>query len=615
MFKEGFQLDGKTLHDRSSLALYLKNNFKKSINFIKDDSLYLFLQKELPEVYDKVVDLGKDFEHIENILTLIIYLLDNSLGINTPNHNFLTNHDIADVMKRTYPNVNADIKVLFHDKVLAHIFWNEYNKNFDSKFKRNYTFMLHVYENRMHEFTYYYYLFLHLAKNETVRFTLDGLKMKSLSEITVHLSQNIDRAQTILEEIYRNPFILALMALQSGIDTVAASINKKQSLDILKLLSTYAQVDLTPIIRKKMAYWLLSNYANYTYETEEAKILYNDYVKVTRNLTLSTLSDYIAIYDDISLLYQRFILLFNHNKLITFREGITTGEEYYLNYRYNDDYVCKKFLTDNGLYDESIHTNIHRDTVEREVLVDALEEEKKEIFKFRDEVLLLTEKLDFNKRFLRQRLFVAVMYLLLVFVSMVGGLLLGVKSTNDLTQLVKYGVFGLGGLSLFLLIISIAKYSKKINDADLVELAMENSLHSIEAINKEAQLILNPNNKTFKESTLNNTLVYSKNRKRDLAKIKKIATKKQTVSSGLLILATSMSIIPIIEFGLTAVLRLFNIIPFAVYVNGIEFNVITIALFAIEFVLLIIFRKKRFAYYLIYLYMILLGVLGYIFIS
>lgn len=612
MFKETFKLDGKAFNDRSSLAMYLKTNFKKSINFIKDESLYLLLKKELPELYERVVELSKDFVHKENILTLIIYLLDNNAGINTPNYNFTTNHDIADVMKKSYPNTNPDIKVLFSDKVLAHIFWNEYNKNYDNKYKRNYTFMLHVYENRMYEFTYYYYLFLHLAKNETVRFTLDGVKMRSLSEITVHLSNNIDRSAAIIDEILRNPFILALMAIESGISTVSTIVGKKHSLDILKLLSTYSNVDLIPIIRRKMAFWLVANYQNYAYETDEAKMLYEDYAKLGRNLTLSTLSDYIAIFDEVDSLYRRFVSLFNHDKFIKFRNGITASDEYYLNYRYNDDYVCKKFLTDNGLYDETIHTPIHRESVEREVLVDALEVEKTEIIKFRDEVVSLTEKLEFNKRYLGQRLFISVMYLLLTVASLIGGLLLE-EVQDEFSQLIRYIVFAAAILSILLLFIAILKYSNKLKDAELVELAVENSEFSIEAINKEAQSILNPNNREFENSTLTNSLLYSKNRKRDLAKIKKIATKKQTVSSGLLILSSTIAVVPIIELGLAAVLRLFNFYPFTVYLNAIEFNVCALALCIIHFVLLIIFRKKRFGYYFIYLYMILLTVLGYVF--
>ena len=362
---EVFKLDGKEFQDRSSFAQYLKKNFRKSVTYIADETLYKALQDVSLELYGKVVDLSKDFEHKENILTLIIYLLDNNLGIVTASHQFATNHEIADVMKKNYPNINTEIKVLFHDKVLSHIFWNEFSKTNDSRFKRNYTFMLHVYENRMYDFTYYYYLFLHLAKNETVRFTLDGLKMKSLEEISVHLSNNIDRASTIIDEILNNPFILALMAIESGIDTVSAVLSSKRTLEILKLLSTYKDVDLTPIIRRKMAYWLINNYTNYTYETEESKVLFNDYAKISKNLTLDSLSDYVAVYDEVTELYKRFVLLFNHNKLISFRSGITASDEYYLNYRFNDDYVCKKFLTENNLFDSAIHTDIHRDSVER----------------------------------------------------------------------------------------------------------------------------------------------------------------------------------------------------------------------------------------------------------
>ena len=130
MFSEAFVLDGKEFRERSSLAFYLKKNFKKSLTYLSDDTIFMFLKKELPELYEHILELSKDFEHKENILTLIIYLLDNTQGIATPNYQFKTNYDIADVMKKDYPNVNQDIRVLFNDKVLAHIFWNEFNKNF-----------------------------------------------------------------------------------------------------------------------------------------------------------------------------------------------------------------------------------------------------------------------------------------------------------------------------------------------------------------------------------------------------------------------------------------------------------------------------------------------------
>ncbi len=607
-----FTFDGREFQDNSSFAYYLKTNFKRSLLYLSDGTLFNVLKNEFLELYEQVLELSKDFEHKENILTLIIYLLDNNEGIATPNYHFKTNYDIADVMKREYPNVNPDIKVLFQDKVLAHIFWNEFNKNYDSRFKRNYTFMLHVYENRMYSFTYYYFLFLHLSKNETVRFTFDGLKMKSVSEIAVHLSNNIDRASILIEEILNNPFILALMAIESGIDTVSNTLSSNRALEILKLLSTYTDSDLTPIIKRKMSYWLISNFTHYTYETDEAKVLYNDYLKFSKNLTLNTLSDYIFIYDIVDGLYSRFVKLFNHNKLLSFRSGITASDDYYLNYRLNDDYVCKMFLVDNGIYDTSIHTEVHRDSVEREVIVDALEEEKNEIVKFRDEVLSLTQNLTFDKKSLKQKLFISVMYTLLAVASLCGGLLLGIHNEDKMVEMVNYGLLILSSISIAFMILCVVKYSKKLADCELVELATVNSNVSIEAICKEETFVLNPNNKKLKSYTLANKKTFNKNRKKDLVKIKKIASKKVSISNGLLIFSTTLALLPILEFGLVAILGLFDLAPYMLYIANINISVINLGLVLVNFILLIVFRKKRFAYYLIYLYMILLIALGFI---
>lgn len=610
MFKEAFIIDGKQIKDRYALAQYLINNFKKTLNSLSDNVLYNQLERELPELYQQVIELSKDYEHKENILTLIIYLLDNNAGIKTPNHIFKDNYAIAEVMKRCYPSIDKEIKVLFHDKVLSHIFWNEFVKTSDSKFKRNYTFMLHVYENRMYSFTYYYYLFLHLSKNEVVRFSLDGEKMKSLAEITVHLSNHIDRAHMIIEEVLHNPFIIAKMAIESGIDTIAAMLQSKRSFEILKLLSTYAQVDLSPIIRRKMCYWLMMNYNNYTYDTDEAKALYNDYQKITKSLTLSTLSDYIGIYDEVEALYKRFILLFNHNKLISFKEGISSSEEYYLSYRFNDEYVCKKFLIDNQLYDETIHTEIHQDSVEREILVEALETEKRNIIDFREEVLTLTKDLTFDKKVLNRRLFISVMYLLLVIGSFVGKFFLGFNAAHSVDQMVTYAVIISMGLAVVFLLESIFRHSRKLKNAELVEFACENSLVSIEAINKEAQTILNPKNTTFKESTLKNVEVFSSNRKKDLQKIEKISKEKTTVSSVFLIIATTIAMIGIMEYGSQLILSLFKLTPFTVNLVfdslTVGFNLISLGVAFLHLILTIIFRKHRFPYYFVYLYLAIL---------
>ena len=102
MFQEPFIYEDKKILDESSLALFLKRNFKKCLSLISDNSLIIFLQKELPDIYSKVIALSKEYEQQENVLTLIIYFLDNKAGIVTPNHTFKSNFDIANVMKEKY---------------------------------------------------------------------------------------------------------------------------------------------------------------------------------------------------------------------------------------------------------------------------------------------------------------------------------------------------------------------------------------------------------------------------------------------------------------------------------------------------------------------------------
>ena len=611
MFKKQFKFDNNEFNSKSSLALYLRNNFRKSLKIVEDGSLLNFISEEYPDLATKIIDMSKEYEFKENVLTLIIYLLDNSMGINTPLYHFQSNYDISDVMKKKYPSIEPDIKRLFSDKVLPDIFWNEYIKTSDLRYKRNYTFMLHVYENRLYDFTYYYYLYLHLDKNETIRFTLDGTKMRSLSEITEYLVINIDRSSLIIDEILRNPFILALMAINSGIDIIASLFIGKRKLEILKCLHSYSDVDLTPIIKRKMCYWLLMNYQNYNYQTDEAKSLQDEYAKLSRSLSLANISDFVEIYDACLELYEKFISLFNHNKIIEFKTGITAEEDYYLNYRFNDEYVCKQFLIDNDIYDPVIHTAVHNDTVEREIIVDRLEEEKKNVTLFKEEVVALTSGIKFNIGRLRSNLFISVTYFLFLGFSLFAGLY---HYKNVYIEFLDRRVYEillvLTGFSIILSFICLLKYRKKVKHAKIVRNAINGSNSLLKGIEKEEAETLSLTLQSSHE-IICNLDHYEKKRKSDLVKIKKISNKKATVCEFLIILMVVLSVLPILEFGLSYALHLLNIDPFVIYLNHIKLNIICLAMEILNIVLLTIFRRRKTVYYLLYLYIVLLVLLSY----
>lgn len=603
-----YSFDGREFNDSNSLGLYLKNNFRKSITFLNDNSLYQLLQTEFPKIYEQIIELSKDYQYKENIITLIIYLLDNNLGIVSQSNVFTSTYDIASVMKKTYPNINDEIKCLLQDKVLTHIFWLEYLRTNDVRFKRNYTFMLKINENIMYDFTYYYFLYIHLSKNEVVRFTLDGVKMKSLSEITIYLSNNIERANLIIDEILKNPFIVALMAVGSGIDQISLMLSSKNTFEILKVLSMYADVNLSMVIQQRMSYWLLLNYENYSFDTPEAKALLAEYQAIAMGMNLNNLNDYVSIYDDVNALYERFTKLFNNNRLVEFRKGITATDDYYLGYKLNGELVCKKFLLENGLYSDLLSTDVHQECVEREVIVDALEDEKIAIIEFREEVSSLTKELYFDDKFLRRRLFISYMYFILLVVSLLGGLLLGIDKLDSTKYLIDLGNFGLLGASIILVIISIVIYSKRLSNSLLLSVALDSSMVSINEIEQEKAGVLN--NEDLKIPSLMNASYYRKNRKNDLVKIKKFADKKTTVSNILLIMIGVLAILPIFEFGLKALLVSLNVIPYEFLVYGI--NVISVAVMALQLISLVIFRKRHFVYYLIYVYLIALAVMSFV---
>ena len=606
MFKNQFKFDNKEFNTKASLALYLKNNFRKSLKIIDDGSLLQFLNEETPDLYSKIVELSKEYESLENILTLIIYMLDNSCGINTPQYHFKSNYDISDVMKKKYPNIDPDIKRLFSDKVLAHIFWNEFLKTSDPRFKRNYTFMLHVYENRMYDFTYYYYLYLHLDKNETIRFTLDGVKMKSLVEITNHLVINIDRSSLIIDEILRNPFILALIAINSGIDIVAGILIGKRKLEILKCLQSYANVDLTPIIKRKMCYWLLMNYQNYNYQTDNAKSLEAEYAKINRTLSLSSISDFVEIYDKCVELYHSFLELFNHNRIVEFKTGISSAEDYYLNYRFNDEYVCKQFLVDNDLFDPVIHTKIHNDTVDR------LEIEKNDLKQFKDEVLSLTDGHKFNVRKLRSNLFISLTYFLFLAFSLFAGLYYYKNVYVSKFDVVVYdSLIILGSISVVLAFLCIVKYRRKLKNAKTIRDAIKESDANLKEIEKEEEQTLSVNAKCS-HNILCNLTYYEKRRKTTLNKVKKISCKKTTVCELFIIMMVVLAVLPIVEFGLSYTLYLLKVEPFHIYFNHIKLNIISLGMVVLNITLLTIFRRKKVVYYLLYFYIALLVVLSYL---
>ena len=114
---------------------------------------------------------------------------------------------------------------------------------------------------------------------------------------------------------------------------------------------------------------------------------------------------------------------------------------------------------------------------------------------------------------------------------------------------------------------------------------------------------------SFAFHSLKNLETYHKNRKNDLAHIKKIANRKSTVSSFLLNVGTLFAMLPILEFGLAFILGMFGINMYAFNI-GVGVSLVSLIVVGIHFILLIALRKKNVVYYLIYLYMAVIAFLS-----
>ena len=475
-----------------------------------------------------------------------------------------------------------------------------YLKTDDARYKRNYTFMLHIYENHMYEFTYYYFLFLHLDKNETIRFRLDGSLMTNVEEIATYLALNLNRATLIVEEILENPYILALIAIKSGIDVVAGILKSKNKLEILKPLAKYTDKDLSLIISSKMSFWLLDNYTSYSYDTTEAKALFEDYTKFKSSIKLMNINDYILANDTLDDLYNRFIKLFNYNKIIEYRSGISATEQYYLKYSYNSDYVCQKYLEDNSIFDASIHTDTHALCVEQEILINELENEKKRVESFKAEIETLVSNIDYPTNSLRKKRHSAIALCILSLFAIVIGILTKFYNKSNISY-VNFILLGLLVSGLAFVVFSLIKNTKQIKNREFLKSLHVGTELSLKTIEEEKMNIINDKKEGYE--TLTNLSKYEQNRNIAQERLKKLLNKPVKVYETSLLIGSLLLFIPALSFLNPFLNLLFDKNGIQLLIKGFDFNFINLIYFVIYVVVSVIFRKKNFYYYLVFVFL------------
>ena len=258
--------------------------------------------------------------------------------------------------------------------------------------------------------------------------------------------------------------------------------------------------------------------------------------------------------------------MFNYNRIVNFRSGITASDAYYLSYRYNDEYVCEKYLKDTELFDEKLHTDIYQIEVEREVLVEVLEEEKRQFNKYRNDSEILSSGLHFEHKENSRKSFIASMTMLLGLIALVLAYLIGwynsesytnilfVEYTNpaysvlpigttDLFVIVNYALLGMLGLAVIMNMIATAKYHRLSEAYDLIDSIEKETNLMIKAIDDEERIIVNPPKKP-KYRIITRLNDYKENREDDLVKLKRISSKKTSVNRSLIVLGNILFVLP-----------------------------------------------------------------------
>ena len=111
-FKQPFLYENEKFNNSRDLAFYLMSNYNKALSLVDNRVLETFFVRENSEFWNTISAISRDFIYKENTLTLIVALLEPTFGFVTKTHQFLSIRNIADHMKKIYPKVDNENKVL-----------------------------------------------------------------------------------------------------------------------------------------------------------------------------------------------------------------------------------------------------------------------------------------------------------------------------------------------------------------------------------------------------------------------------------------------------------------------------------------------------------------------
>ena len=447
--KGNYRFLNETFENEQDFALALSQNYADALNYIfTNEFKSCFLDSYLRGRVDAEI---KRCKYAESALTMIIYLLNPSLGLCVRGKYFKTLKDLARFMYNTSLDKQKSIIHLFKDHCITHTLGLK--EKLDDKLKNDIVYVEdHIEDDSIYE--YFVSLF-------DIKFKQEDAHGLSVFDYFIYgVTNEKDRFQAYLNLLNDPSFKSSLYKVYSIPEILKIYNQKDAPFAILKLLGENVSIDMAPIVDSGINVWLCKNVDNYKF-ARKAKHIKRLLVKCNNYIQkLSSIEEKIEFNEKIYNIYKSFINFYDCN-LITAK-----SEEYEFKYYYNGSRGTKAYynsinivISDEYLIEQPVYSKankkkiIHHTNVELKKYLDKEFEQNKE----NDNVP--TRQI---KRLSSYRFF-AIFSLIVSLLSAVGISLLAIYNIIEFTDLYSLIMLSVAGFALLFSIFTINLFSKKIN--------------------------------------------------------------------------------------------------------------------------------------------------------
>lgn len=343
-------------------AVGLSENYGDAINFIFTNA---FLN-QIDDYYlrGRIQTEMRRCKYVESVFTMVIYLLNPSLGLCVRGRFFKTLEDLAKYMHVTSTNKDISIIHLFLDNCITHTLGIA--DNYSEEFKDNIVYI----EDNIEDPAIYEY-FIDLFDIKFKREDAHGLSVFDYYLSTISTtSSRLDAYLSLIND----PGFKSALFKQFGLKQTLEIYGKKNApFEFIKLIDDYTQLDIVQFLDMGITTWLLKNYNNYkfSHDTSKVKNLLKECARESKQVM--SVDERVKFNEKVYIYYRNFLNLYDCQKIVE------KSEEYRLDIYYNRNRGCIKYFQDIGLSFDYNQYKINLQTYSKENVKKIMEHSYSEI--------------------------------------------------------------------------------------------------------------------------------------------------------------------------------------------------------------------------------------------